>query len=331
MTKNIIFVFFLAISAQTVFAQEYSYISDRVFPDIESFLGYDFKPAVMEIPNESKDEIDPGDYSFGITPNNLYVEGEGIRGVYTINNIAPEEYGYKVSTMNARDARIQGHLKIILNQRAQVNALIFRRSQKDPEIIFSLPVIDEDLKTAERDYFTDLREMTVENADSIWGTGIKPFLRVYLESGVQQRLHDYDSTLITFKEIITVEEKIKKAKKSKKNKKEESEEEMTEDENPETTEEAAPEPEVKTKITKTYFVELKSLVRYQDGTEKIETEKYEISNVKERSDDAATGDEEKFQIEFANKKDVPIYLYLNANRQVSSVEIGSNLFFMRGI
>lgn len=323
MIKNTVLLLTFLLTAGAASAQEYSYVSDRIFPDIESFLGYDFKPAVMEIPNESQNEIDPGEYSFGITPNNLYVEGEDIRGVYTINNIAPEEYGFKVNTMNARDARIQGHLKIILNKRRQVTALIFRRSQKDPEIIFTLPQMNEDLAAAEKEYFTDLREMTVENADSLWGTEIKPFLRIYLEPGVQQRLQDYDSTTVSFIEVITTEEKVKKAKKSKKKKPEDLEGE-------EVTEESA-EPEVKIKITKTYFVELKSLVRYDDGTEKIETERHEISGVKERSDDEATGDEEKFQIEFSNKKDVPIFLYLNANRQVSSMEIGDNLFFMRGI
>lgn len=318
--------------ANISFAQDYSYVSDRIFPDTESFFGYDFKPSEMEIPNEYKNEIDPGDYSFGITTRNLYVEGEDIRGVYSMNSISPTEYGYKVATMNTRDARIQGHLKIILNRRAQVTALIFRRSQKDPEIIFTLPEIDEEMNVAEAEYFTDLREMEIEHADSIWGTTIYPFLRIYSESGVQERLHDYDSTFVNFEEVINIEEKIKKVKPSKKKKKKKEEDEMLEDlDIEEVAEEMTQDSvEIKLKITKTYFLNVQALIRYEDGSEKVEKQRYEITKTNEREDDAAKGDEERFQVEFSNKKDVPIYLYLNENRQVSSIEIGNRLYLMRG-
>ena len=310
----------LFFSAQIAFTQEYSYVSDRIFTDTESFFGYDFKPAFVEIPDVSQSEIDPGEYSFGITSRNLYAEGEGVRGVYSMNNIAPTEYGYKITTMSTRDARIQGHLKIIMNKRNQVTAMIFRRSKEDPEIIFTLPEADEDRIATETEYFTDLREMKVENADSIWGTKIFPFLRIYLDAGIQQRLQDYDSTCLHFEEVVTIEEKVKK---SKKKKKEDDEAEVSASEEEDDT-------EVKVKVTKTYYLNVQMLTRYDDGSEKIERQRYEISNVKEREDETAQGDEERYQIEFANKKDIPIYLYLNADRMVSSMEIGDRLYLMRG-
>ena len=323
-------LFFFAFSSIT--AQDYSYVTDRVFDGPESFFGYDFKPSVMEVPNESKDEIDPGDYSFGVTARNLYVEGEGIRGVYSMNNIGPTEYGYKIATMNTRDARIQGHLKIILNRRGQVNALIFRRSEKEPEIIFTLPEVDEDMNEAETGYFTDLREMEVENADSIWGTTIYPFLRIHQQSAIQERLFDYDSTFINFEEIITIEEKVKKVKPAKKKKKKKTEDEEMEELDMEDVVAEMPQDsvDIKRKITKTYFLNLQQLIRYQDGTEKIEKERYEITKVDEREDEEAKGNEERFQIEFTTKKGVPVYLYLNEKRQVSSVEVADKLYLMRG-
>ena len=321
--------FFLALSSIT--AQDYSYITDRVFDGPESFFGYDFKPSTMEIPDEYKNEIDPGDYSFGVTSRNLYVEGEDIGGVYSMNNIAPTEYGYKIATMNTRDARIQGHLKIIMNRRGQVNALIFRRSQKDPEIIFTLPEVDEDMNEAETEYFTDLREMKIENADSIWGTTIYPFLRIHQQSSIQERLFDYDSTFVNFEEIISIEEKIKKLKQPKKKKKKTDQEELEEFENEELGIEISKDSvDIKRKITKTYFLNLTQLIRYQDDTEKIEKERYEITKVNEREDETAKGNEERFQIEYTTKKGIPVYLYLNENRQVSSIEIGDKLYLMRG-
>ncbi|MGK0366540.1 MAG: hypothetical protein ACI85O_003614 [Saprospiraceae bacterium] len=330
--KNTFILGFVFFAFSSIIAQDYSYVTDRVFDGPESFFGYDFKPSVMEVPNESRDEIDPGDYSFGVTVRNLYVEGEGIRGVYSMNNIGPTEYGYKIATMNTRDARIQGHLKIILNRRGQVNALIFRRSQKDPEIIFTLPEVDEDMNAAETEYFTDLREMEIENPDSIWGTTIYPFLRIHQESGIQERLFDYDSTFVNFEEVITIEEKVKKVKQPKKKKKRKSEEEELEDLDIEEIVEEMPKDsvDVKRKITKTYFLNIQQLIRYQDDTEKIETERYQITKVNEGEDETAKGNEDRFQIEFTTKKGIPVYLYLNENRQVNSVEVGDKLYLMRG-
>ena len=330
--KNTFILGFIFFAFSSITAQDYSYVSDRIFDGPESFFGYDFKPSVMEIPNESKDEIDPGDYSFGVTSRNLYVEGENIGGVYSMNNIGPTEYGYKIATMNTRDARIQGHLKIILNRRGQVNALIFRRSQKDPEIIFTLPEVDEDMNEAETEYFTDLREMEIENADSIWGTTIYPFLRIHQQSSIQERLFDYDSTFVNFEEVIKIEEKTKKVKQPKKKKSKKLNVEELEDTDIEEVVEGMPKDsvDIKLKITKTYFLNVKELIRYQDDTEKIEFQRYEITKVNEREDETAKGNDERFQIEYTTKKGIPVFLYLNENRQVSSVEVGDKLYLMRG-
>ena len=268
--------------------------------------------------------------NLGISFNNLYVEGEGITGVYNINNIQPSEYGYKLLLMNARDARLQGHLKVILNKYAMVEALIFRRAPQEPEIIFYMGPISTKLNKMEREYFTNKGELIIEEIDSLWGKKIYPFIRIHLDRNIQEPLEMGDSTSITFIKQITFEEK--EPKKSKNKKMEMVTEETTEAEN--NTAEVATEreelTEKKVKIIKQYFLEIRSILQYDDGLRKDETERYELKKVVEREDKYAKMEEERYQIEMHNQKGDKIYLYLTGDRTVSTFEIGNRLFLMRG-
>lgn len=182
---------------------------------------------MRELPGEPPEEIPVGKYSFGITRANLYVEGPGIQGVYSVNNINTTEYGFIMKLMNARDPTIQGHLKIVVDKIGQVEGLIFKRSNKEKEVIFFLRVIPKDVEEAEAAYFTHKGEKKIENLDSLWtGVHIRPFLRVFYNmGGIQQRILPSDSVYLNFYEITTVEEKKsiteKLGKKEKKVKKKE--------------------------------------------------------------------------------------------------------------
>jgi len=296
-----------------VMAQDFTYISDRKFFFPDQLIGYDFRPNYMEIPHETEEELSPGEYSFGISRSNLYVDGGDIKGVYSVNNINPTEYGYKLMLMNARDPTVQGHLKVIVNQRAQVEALVFKRSTKDVEMIFFQAPISEKLYKQEKEYFTDKADFAMEEQDSIWGKKVYPFLRIHRdEGGVQERLQMSDSTSIEFVEKITIiEKKKKKRKKKRKKNKETSEEEVVEtpvnegeeteeeeivveelaegetmDEDPgafppveaaDSVEEAIAEEqkeEVKVKIVKEYFIRIRSILTFEDG--KVEDQVQEI-------------------------------------------------------
>lgn len=195
MKSTYLFLLLLICSAY-VQAQHYSFISDRRFFEPADMIGYDFKPCALEIPNEEERKIDPGEYSFGITFNYLYAKGEGIEGVYNINNMQPTDFGFKILLMNARNARLQGHLKVIQNKYGMVEALIFKRSSNEKEIIFYLSPISKELNEKEKDYFTDRGELIVDHQDSIWGQKIRPFLIMHMEENVQQRLQLADSTYI---------------------------------------------------------------------------------------------------------------------------------------
>jgi len=213
-----------SIQAQT---SQFSYISDRTFTSPDQLIGYDFRPALREVPGEPPEEIPVGKYSFGITRANLYVEGPGIQGVYSVNNINTTEYGFIMKLMNARDPTIQGHLKIVVDQAGQVEGLIFKRSNKEKEVIFFLRMIPKDIEEAEAAYFTHKGEKKIENLDSLWtGVHIRPFLRVFYDmGGIQQRILPSDSVYLNFYKITTVEEKKsiteKLGKKKKKGKKKE--------------------------------------------------------------------------------------------------------------
>jgi len=176
-----------SLAAQTV---QYSYISDRTFASPDDLIGYDFKPAMREVPGEAPEEIAIGKYSFGITRANLYVEGPAIQGVYSVNNINTTEYGFIMKLMNARDPTIQGHLKIVVDPKGQVEGLIFKRSNKDKEVIFFLRIIPKDVEAVEEAYFTHKGEKKIKSIDSLWtGVHVRPFLRVFHNmGGVQQRI-----------------------------------------------------------------------------------------------------------------------------------------------
>ncbi len=400
--------------------EQYSYMTDRIFKDQLDLYGYNFVPNQLEIPNEGQQDLRKGDYSFGLLGNNLYIDGKDIKGVYSVNNINPTEYGYKLNLMNARDPTIQGHLKVILTQYGHVDALVFKRSTKEKEMIFFLPQIPKNLQKKERTYFTDRWELPLTEIDSLWGKSIHPFLRLHDDQGIQERLQINDSTRVTFVKKVTKVEKKKKGKR-KKNKKTESEdiemenielgipddeivEEVVEEPTPEPEPEIAPEPtqpattrtarkrrrfggyhntrsyddeEEETveepapppkpaapkptvekpdpgaspevpestanaptdslendgkeyKIITEYFVNLRTILSYDDGSTEDVNKMYPVKKIIEREDDSAGPDDERYQLEINLKKGAPIYLYLTSERTISSIEVGGKTYLMRG-
>ena len=179
MLGNLLFIIFLSVSFSGLAQEDYSYISDRKFKDPTDLMGYDFVPGIMEIKGESQEELGPGEYSFGVTQANLFVKGEGIEGVYSINNINTTDYGYKLLLMNARNPTIQGHLKMVLNNREQVDALIFKRTTNEQELIFYQAQMSEDQRHEEDAFFSGRWEQELEHQDSIWGMTIRPFFSPY--------------------------------------------------------------------------------------------------------------------------------------------------------
>jgi len=347
-------------------AQEtYSYIHERIFDEVTDLHGYNFRPHKMETSGDyAATKIEPGEYSFGITRSRLYVSGdEKTRGLYEVNNMVPTNYGYKLTLLNPRNPANRGHLKVIVNKYMEAEAVIFKKENKANETIFHIPDAPEPLLKKEKKYFTDLGETAVEDVDSIWGMTFYPYIRIDQSAGLQGRLYDVDSTSITFEEVITIKEKKKKKKKkkSKKRRKKKKAEEVVED-IPDSTEEneeepvaenenteekveenteeeveniEAPQPEeeevvVKRKIIKDYYVKVRSILKYEDGTVEDKVWTFPVKEIQEREDEAAGKQEERFQLAIKTKGKKEIYLYLNGDRTVSSFEAEGMMYLMRG-
>jgi hypothetical protein len=115
---------------------------------------------------------------------------------------------------------------------------------------------------------------------------------------------------------------------------EEVQEEVTdENDNDNDNEAVAPEEEevvVKRKITKEYFVKIKTILKKEDGTTEEKTFTYPVKGIEEREDATAKKDEERFQLTIKSKGKKELYLYLYGNRTVSSMEVNGVKYLMRG-
>ncbi len=327
MFKNLLLIFFLSASFLGVAQEDYSYISDRKFKDPTDLMGYDFVPGIMEIKGESQQELSPGEYSFGVTEANLFVKGEEIEGVYSINNINTTDYGYKLLLMNARNPTIQGHLKVVLNNRAQVDALIFKRTTNEQEIIFYQAQMPEAQRNEEDAFFSGRWEQELEDKDSIWGMAVRPFFRIHeAQRGVQERLDFSDSTSIEFIQTVKIIDKRKKKKKKN---------EEAADAGLPTIAEALmmDEYELKEagiKLKERRVIKIRSIVTYEDGTTEDVVTEYEVDKMTEREDETAAPDGERYQIEFELEKGAPLYLYLTPKRTLSAFEAGGIRYLLKG-
>ena len=289
----------LLLLSTIVQAQEYTYVSDRTFLASSDFLGYTFIPAFIVYPNEYNSEdleevpIGVNDFSFGITPSYLYIEGNEIEGVYSINSINPTNYGYIISTINARNPTIQGHLKIILDNYNKASSLIFKMSTDTDEMIFKIAEIPEKVEQKEAAFFTNMDNPAI-TTNTIWNRTYYPFFRI---AEKQQRLRIEDSVKIS----ITMDTIIIKNKK-------------------------------REKIDIEQFITI-SYKGFDNNGNRINYEqRYEVKGLKERQSRDPKAIIDKYLIE-AEVKGLPekyIYFYLNEKRAVSIIELGSNRFTIRG-
>ncbi len=336
MNKLLHTFFFLCFVISLNAQNKFTYIEDRVFHTYNDMIGYNFVPKAMEIPREYDEDLNAGEYSFGITRANLYVDGGELKGVYNINNSDSQDYGFKLVLMNARDPTSLGHLKIIVNKNKQVDALIFKKDRDEKEIIFFLAQTPERLIEREEVYFTDKFEIKLEATDSIWNKTIRPFFVV--ENKFQDRLEVNDSTSVTFIETIKITEKKKRVKKKKKNKKEElTEEEIMMEEDKAAMkalgledEEDDPKENIKLKIDKSYFIEIKQKLKYDNGTVEDMVWNYPIKKVVEREDEQAEPGQNRYELDFTTNKGDHIYLYMTGRRTISSMQFIDRKFLMRG-
>ena len=310
-------VLLLGLYPQTVTAQnQFSYISDCRFVDLKDLVGYGFFPGFIEVPNAKERALEPGEYTFGFSKNNLYVKGEEIAGVYNVQEISDENYGYKAKLVNARDARNQGHLKIILNQYFEAEALIFKKSPDAKELIFYQAVIPSIKQKKEKAYFTDWGQLEIREPDSLWGQTFTPFFRFYQDDLIQERLNIEDNTHITF-EVDTLIDKRLKTKKRK-----------YLDENNE--EQIAIDSTYKSKTTLIKKIVENSVRLNEEGKKEVYKKEYIITGMVEYVDETAGTSDEKYRWEFKTKDQIEISLFLSKDKKMSSINIGNHRYWVRG-
>ena len=317
----------LFFASTSLFAQKsYSYITDRKFSDPEDLLGYNFRPSMKEIKDVSKININPGAVAFGVTQNNLYVEGDGIQGVYNLNNINPTEYGFKLLFMNARDATIQGHLKVILNKNKFVQAVVFQRSTKEKEMIFYLPEVPKEMFDKEKKYFTDKNELNFIHQDSIYGKAIRPFFIMHQAKRTQERLEMKDSCVIFFTEKVTIIDKTKK-----KDKVSIAKDSLENLKNNPTGAVMPPKPIDKKniKIIKEHFVTIRQIAKYEDGNVEDKSIEYTIKNASLKEDKTVDIEGDRFLLLLETNKG-EIQIFLNGNKMVNTVDAFGKTYLVRG-
>jgi hypothetical protein len=329
-----LFLLFMAMPLFVGAQKTYSYINDRKFLDPTDLVGYNFRPCKMEVKDANTKDINAGDYSFGISQSNLYVDGGDIKGVYSVNNINTTEFGFKLLLMNARDPTLQGHLKIILNKASQVELLLFKRSTKDKEIIFYQKAIDDNQAKQDMKYFTDRNEQVIPHADSLWGKKVTPFFVTNNQTNIQTRLNGADSCTIRFVEVITIIDKTKKKDKDK-DKAVTTAAESTEAPKDDTATtplaDAKKTADVKKdiKIVKDHYVYVRSFSKNESGVTEDKITKYDVKSVVEKQDKSVGPDGDRYQITIATNKG-DIYMYLTASHTVNYIDVAEKSYLVRG-
>lgn len=310
--KTAITFLFLCLVGQCFAQKKYhTYISDRSFNDPSDLVGYVFRPSMYEVPYQEKRDIKAGKYVFSITSNKLFVEGDSnIQGIYNINNIKPAEYGYQLLLMNARSPELQGHLKVVLNDKKQVDALIFRRSAKDQEIIYFQAKIPSLIAEKEKKYFTDKGELIVYDETDLWGNSFHPFFRIF-SGGAYERVYAADSVKINF-----IRKGIMKGKRNYAAR--------TVSMDDAFTTKGIKEP----KVEYEYFIEVRSYVIHDSGYRSVMNWKYPVQKVMRQAENMNSS-KRRYHYEVQIKKDDPINIYLSPDRALHSIEIEGITYAVR--
>ena len=279
----------------------YSFISDKKFQNTDELVGYSFRPNMIiypdkEDPKDSQEVgLAPEDIVFRISKNYLLVESESYKqykGAYSINSINPSDYGYTISLMNARNPSIQGHLKIILNKQSEVDAYIFKPSNKIDEVIFYQAEMSENLDKVETKYFTDITDIMISDT-SLWHTTVFPFFEMEQQ---QRRLTPADSVSIFF-DVDTVVINKKKNKKR-----------------------------------LDYYVVLNYMSVDKDGFRLMDKVVFSVDGKTNlRENNSGSGNRYRVEFNVKTPKNTPIYIYLNKKKKINNIVIGDINYTMRGV
>lgn len=321
-----IFLFFsIFLFTITSGQSRFSFVEDLDFFDPTDFFGYQFVPAQKEIPRSSKFDLSPGDYSFGITANHVYLKYGPEKILYNVQSIQPTEYGYIFSLLNASNVAQKGQLKIILDPAGKARALVLKKEERSGEEIYHLPELDEYIKSRDREYYTDVIDLVVENEDSLWNKKVYPYFMDDFNEPLRTVLTIGDSIAFSFFEDIVIEEKKKNRKDS------------VPVVDMETFDYKAVSQDSLEKLSDYISVDHKKFVAYhyaeqqKNGDYLMKERRHVIEKIKEKEDETARGLQERYMWELELKKGGPMYLFFTEYRSLSSIEYEGRIYKMRYI
>jgi hypothetical protein len=301
----------------------YSYVEDLSFSDPTDFFGYQFVPAQKEIPRSSKFDLGPGDYSFGITANNVYVKYGPDKILYNTQSIQPTEYGYLLSLLNASNIAQKGHLKIILDRAGQARALVLKKEELADEEIYHLPQLDDFIKRRDREFYTDVIDLVIEKEDSLWNKEAYPYFMDDFAAPLRTVLQIKDTISFSFYEDIVIEEKKKNRKDS------------VPVVDPETFDYKSVSQDSLDQLSEYISVDHKKFLAFhyaeqqENGDYIMKENRHIIEKIKEKEDETARGLQERYMWELDLKKGGPIYLFFTEYRSLSSIEYEGRIYKMR--
>lgn len=189
--------------------QQYTYVTDRQFLQADELYGYTLVPNEWEDSSGSHGKLRPGEVTFGITRGYLLVKGGEAAGSYGINRIEKEGGRVlRIHTLDSKDPSKQGSLKIVLDDKNNIDAYIFRRSRNHDEIIYYQAGLSSGQKQKDRDFFTNKNELVFEDDTQIWGNTIHPHF--ILTRSKCNRLYIEDEFSMEFIEDIEIKTRPEK-------------------------------------------------------------------------------------------------------------------------
>jgi len=205
LTKNLLPLFLLFGLTATAQKAEYTYVTDKAFSQPAELYGYTLLPNEWENPSGDHGKIVQGEVSFGIFRGYLVVKGIEEAGSYSISRMAKEGKNLiRITTLDPADPSKQGSLKVILDDKKNIDAYIFRASQNHDEIIYYQAGRSAQEKLKNETYFTDKNELIIEDDMQIWGNTIRPFFELNRKGSY--RIYASDNVSIEFVEEIEIKE-----------------------------------------------------------------------------------------------------------------------------
>ena len=223
----IVFILFMlpciVLAQNAIQAKDYTYLSDYLVHDTRDLYGFPIHPREGKLSASPLNaNVKLNLVEFKITPSYLFViekvrySSTGINSendhkeyklaIQQIKTNYTQSYSsYELNLMDLRNPDIQGHLKVILDDKNQISKLQFRPSPSEPERTYGLVAAPENNLNRDSKYFTHEREIIVDQVLDIWARkqAIFPYIEVINHSNEdieKRRLYPSDKVKISFEE-----------------------------------------------------------------------------------------------------------------------------------